>query len=101
MKSEHIFHNLSFNLIFLNPSVTDDIRSKTSTQSTFLPIPLNGTKCFSPTKESFLQNQRSFSFNETPPNIGSYHAYFTYLYPKARSFLHILASFYAVFLLSG
>ena len=77
MKSEHIFHNLSFNLIFLNPSVTDDIRSKTNTQSTFLPIPLN----------------------ETPPNIGSYHAYFTYLYPKARSFLHILASFYAVFLL--
>ena len=84
MKSEHIFHNLSFNLIFLNPSVTDDIRSKTNTQSTFLPIPLNETKCFS-----------------TPPNIGSYHAYFTYLYPKARSFLHILASFYAIFLLSG
>ena len=54
INSEYVFHHLTFNLTFSNSSVTDDIRSKTSTQSTFLPVPLNETKCFSPTNESFL-----------------------------------------------
>ena len=36
---------------------------------------------------------------QSKTNIASYHAYFTYLYPKTRSFMHILAVFYAVFFL--
>ena len=99
MKIERMCHVSSINLTFSVHPTIDNIQSKTNIQSTFYSVPLNQAKCFSPTHESFLYNQQGVSLNETPPNIASYHAYFTYLYPKTRSFMHILAVFYAVFFL--
>ena len=77
MKIERMCHVSSINLTFSVHPTIDNIQSKTNIQSTFYSV----------------------SLNETPPNIASYHAYFTYLYPKTRSFMHILAVFYAVFFL--